>query len=112
MLNHGSLSYLPEGATLINTSRGAVINENALYDYLLNKKISMAGLDVFEKEPMAADSLLLKLPNTVLTPHIGANTLEAFERSCEFASQKMLQCLKGEIPEEGNPLKEAWFNAK
>ena len=61
-------------AILINTSRGEIVDENALYNALIEKKILGAGLDVFEKEPYSGP--LLELNNVVLTPHIGAYARE------------------------------------
>ena len=72
---------------LINTARGGIINENALYEALKNKKIFGAGIDVFEKEPPLENHKLFSLNNTILTPHNAALTLECRKRmsveSCE-----------------------------
>lgn len=80
------LSQIRQGSFFINTSRGAIIDEDALYDCLANGHLAGAGLDVFEKEPYAPVSLdkdLRSLPNIVLTPHIGSSTQEACERMAE-----------------------------
>tara|TARA_B100001989_G_C24497967_1_gene443240 strand:- start:153 stop:1118 length:966 start_codon:yes stop_codon:yes gene_type:complete len=72
---------------LINTARGGIINEEALYKALKNKKIFGAGIDVFEKEPPVENHKLFTLNNTLLTPHNAALTLECRKRmsveSCE-----------------------------
>ena len=72
---------------LINTARGGIINEDALYEALINKKIFGAGIDVFEKEPPIENHKLFTLNNTLLTPHNAALTLECRKRmsveSCE-----------------------------
>ena len=72
---------------LINTARGGIINEDALYEALKNKKIFGAGVDVFEKEPPIENHKLFSLNNTLLTPHNAALTLECRKRmsveSCE-----------------------------
>ena len=65
---------------LINTARGGIVNENALFDALKNKKICAAGLDVFETEPPIENHMLFSLQNTLLTPHNSALTLECRKR--------------------------------
>lgn len=87
---NSTLDCLNHGAILINTSRGQVMNEQAVVEYLKSGKISALGLDVFEKEPLPKTSALIGLPNVVLTPHIGANTSEAFERGSHAAVDKVL----------------------
>ncbi len=96
LINLNTLEDLSRGAILINTSRGQVVNEQALVEYLKTGKISAAGLDVFEKEPLLKTSALASLPNVVLTPHIGANTHEAFERGSQAAVDKILAFRQGE----------------
>jgi len=75
LISRERLALLPDGATLVNTSRGAVVDEDALVDELVSGRIS-AGLDVFVHEPHVPASLL-GLPNVVLTPHIASATVEA-----------------------------------
>ena len=74
LLSRERLALIQDGATLINTARGAVVDENALVAELVSGRIS-AGLDVFADEPRVPDALL-DLPNVVLTPHIASATLE------------------------------------
>ena len=66
------------GAILINTSRGPLVDEDALVAALQAGRI-FAGLDVFDREPLAADDRMRHLPNTVLTPHLGYCVTETFE---------------------------------
>ena len=70
------MSSLQPHAYVINTSRGKVIDEEALADMLSQSKIAGAGLDVFEREP-SVSKVLLGAPNTVLLPHMGSATVEA-----------------------------------
>lgn len=78
LVNARTIREMKDGVILINTSRGAVIDEKDLYDSLRDGKVSFAGLDVFQIEP--PDSKLLELENVVLTPHIGASTVDASDR--------------------------------
>jgi glyoxylate reductase len=76
LLSARRLKLLRPHATLVNTSRGEVIDEEALTRMLMAREIAGAGLDVFEREP-AINPKLLKLENVVLLPHMGSATLEA-----------------------------------
>ena len=69
LLNKERLAFMKPTAYVINTSRGPVIEEKALIEALEQKKIAGAGLDVFEEEPLPADSSLRKMPNVILSPH-------------------------------------------
>ncbi len=75
-VNADILKRLGAGGTVVNISRGSVIDQNALVAALENNVIASAGLDVYEKEPHAPDALT-KLSNVVLTPHIGGHTVES-----------------------------------
>ena len=70
---------------LINTARGAIINENHLIQALMNQSIAGAGLDVFEKEPLSPNSPLLKMKNVVLLPHIGSATFLTRTKMAEIS---------------------------
>ncbi|MGJ7515865.1 2-hydroxyacid dehydrogenase [Pseudomonas baetica] len=82
----------------INISRGKVVNEAALIQALKAGRIRAAGLDVFEREPLYADSPLLQLDNVVATPHIGSATHETREAMAEYAVENLLAALAGERP--------------
>lgn len=77
MLGAKQLALLPKGARVINCARGGIVDEQALFAALESGHLAGAALDVFEKEPLPADSPLLKQPRLVLTPHLGASTAEA-----------------------------------
>lgn len=79
MLGEAELASMKKGAILINTARGALVDEAALQS-ALKSHLFAAGLDVLADEPVTKDSPLFQLPNVVLTPHIGANTDEALYR--------------------------------
>lgn len=91
-LNSNSLTKLKLGAILINTARGSLVDENALYDVLKNGRISGVGLDVFENEPYSPvhpDKDLRNLPNVFLTPHIASSTEECCKRMAERVMQNI-----------------------
>jgi D-3-phosphoglycerate dehydrogenase / 2-oxoglutarate reductase len=79
VLNREKLGLMKKGARIINCARGGLIDEEALFEALTSGHIAAAALDVFEKEPPPADLPLLRLPNVVCTPHLGASTVEAQE---------------------------------
>jgi D-3-phosphoglycerate dehydrogenase len=96
LINAKKLSIMKKTANIINTSRGGVIDEEALYDALKNGNLGGAALDVFEKEP-ATGSKLTTLPNIILTPHIGAQTKEAQSLAANVIAEKIIQILRGVI---------------
>lgn len=87
MIAARELAMLPKGARVLNVARGGVIDEQALADALTAGVIAGAAVDVFSKEPPSADNPLLKAPNIVLTPHLGASTVEAQEAVAVEAAQ-------------------------
>ena len=92
------LSIMKENAILINTARGALIDEAALYQALKNHQLAGAGLDVWETEP-PVDCPLKELDCVVLTSHIGAHTREAVNAMGRLASQNLIQALSGKTPD-------------
>ena len=79
LIDERALSRMKPGAFVVNVSRGGVIDEEALGRALIRGRLAGAALDVFEFEPLPPNSPLLNLPNVVLTPHLGASTVEAQE---------------------------------
>lgn len=77
MVNRETLSMMKPTAVIVNTARGNIIDEEALYEALKNGKIAGAGVDVFAKEPLPIESPLLTLENAVLTPHVSSQTVES-----------------------------------
>jgi len=97
LINEEKLKMMKPSAILINTSRGAVIDEKALVKILKDKVIRGAALDVFENEPEIAKGLA-DLDNVVLTPHIASATEETRSKMSEIAADNIIAALKGEIP--------------
>ena len=95
-INAEKLSKMKKTACIINTSRGGVIDEDALYEAIKNGNLGGAALDVFEKEP-ATDNKLATLPNVICTPHIGAQTKEAQSLAANVIAEKIIQILRGII---------------
>src|SRR6266478_4870042 len=87
------LALLPRGARVLNCARGGIINEPALADALRSGHLAGAAIDVFVQEPPPADHPLLKLPNVVVTPHLGASTVEAQESVAREAAQLLVDFL-------------------
>ncbi|MCX5733326.1 MAG: phosphoglycerate dehydrogenase [candidate division NC10 bacterium] len=94
-LNRARLAMLKPGAILVNTARGALIDEAALVECLQEKRISCAGLDVFEAEPLPAGHPLLGLPNVLLTPHAAGMTPEVIQNGLAMAVENIESFQKG-----------------
>jgi D-3-phosphoglycerate dehydrogenase len=86
---------MKDGAFLVNTARGDLMDESALADALRNGKLAGAAADVFHDDPPVG-SPLLTLDNFIATPHIGATTLEAVQRTSMMAAQNLVAVLRGE----------------
>ena len=94
LVSRERLALLRDGATLVNTARGAIVDEDALVDELVSGRIS-AGLDVFAEEPHVPERLL-DLPNVVLTPHIASATVETRTAMTRVLVDNVLAFLRGE----------------
>ena len=93
MVGKEFLSSMKSTAIMVNTSRGPVIDQEELISVLEKKKIKGAALDVFDSEP-PTDRRLLSLDNVVLTPHLGAMTVEADKRMCVHAAEEVIDFFK------------------
>ncbi len=91
------LAMMKPSAVLINAGRGPVVDENALITALQEGTIHAAGLDVFEKEPLPADSPLLSLPNVVTLPHIGSATHETRYGMMQDAVENLIAAMSGKV---------------
>jgi phosphoglycerate dehydrogenase-like enzyme len=98
MIGARELALMKPSAYLINTARGAVVDEAALVDVLRRKKIAGAGLDVFESEPVAADNPLLELDNVIVTPHLIARTEACIRDTSRSACRNVLDVARGTPP--------------
>jgi D-3-phosphoglycerate dehydrogenase len=107
MFNEGAIAQMKQGAIFINTSRGNVQDDRALYNALASGKLKGAGLDVFEEEPVPLDNPLLKLDNVVCTSHIAGVSEQAYRSIGLQVAEEILRVLRGERPMVlGNP--ELW----
>jgi D-3-phosphoglycerate dehydrogenase len=96
LINAQKMSTMKKTAKIINTSRGGVVDEDALYEAIKNGNLGGAALDVFEKEP-AIGNKLAELDSVILTPHIGAQTKEAQSLAANIIGEKIIQILRGVI---------------
>ena len=98
MIGARELSMMKKTAYLINTSRGPIVDQRALYPALKEGKIAGAALDVFEKEPISPDDPLLGLDNVILAPHIASATVETRHAMAVTVAEDVVRVLKGEQP--------------
>jgi len=104
MISDEELTMMKERAYLINTSRGPVVDEDALYRALRDGTIAGAALDVFEEEPINHSSPLLGLDNIIMTPHIASASVETRIKMATTAAENLVSVLKGvEPPNLVNP---------
>ena len=104
LFNQTAFRAMKAGAILINTSRGGVVDQDALYDALKGGRLAAAGIDVSEPEPLPEDSPLLTLENLVITPHIASASRSTRERMAVMAAENLLAGIKGErLPNPVNP---------
>jgi D-3-phosphoglycerate dehydrogenase len=96
LFNAARLKRMKETAYLINTARGGIVEEAALYDALKSGKLAGAGLDVFEQEPPPFGHSLFELPNVIIAPHVAGVTREAVDRMSEQTARNILSVLDGE----------------
>ena len=98
LITKRELDLMKTTALLINSSRGGIIDETALYDHLVKGKIAGAALDVFTHEPPPSDHPLLSLDNFIATPHIGGMTAESMRRMAITLAEDILRVFRGERP--------------
>lgn len=104
MINRDSLRLMKATAVLVNTGRGPLIDQSALYEALRDGVIFAAALDVTDPEPIPLDDPLLTLPNVIITPHIASAGVATRSRMALLAAENLLAALQGEVPEHSvNP---------
>ena len=104
LVDAAALARMKQGAILVNTARGELVDESALAEALRSGRLAAAGLDVFECEPLPAESALLALENVVLLPHIGSASAATRARMADLAVANLRAGLAGEmLPHCANP---------
>jgi glyoxylate reductase len=104
LIGAAELATMKPSAVLINTARGAVVDQAALVAALRERRIAAAGLDVFEAEPLPADDPLLALDNVVLLPHIGSASIPTRTKMAVLAAENLAAGLRGlPLPHPLNP---------
>lgn len=98
MINEGTLGLMKKGAIYVNTSRGGVQQERALFEALTRGHLGAAGIDVFEEEPSSTDNPIFNLPNVVVSSHVAGVTQEARRQTSLQVTGEMLRVLRGEKP--------------
>lgn len=98
LIGRSELALMKPTAVLINTSRGPIVDEEALIEALREKRIAGAGLDVYHKEPPSTDNPLLKLENVVLSPHTAGHAYEGWFRRSQFAWENIQRVAGGQPP--------------
>ena len=101
LFDRARLARMKKSAFLVNTARGGIVDEKALYEALKDNRIAGAALDVFEKEPTPTDNPLLTLKNFIAAPHVAGVTREAVDRMAIVTVQNLLSVLDGK-PNRGN----------
>ena len=98
MIGEEQIRAIKRGAVLLNVARGGLIDEAALVRALRDGHLAGAAIDVYSSEPMAPDNPLRGAPNTILTPHLGASTVEAQARAGVEMAEQLLRALSGVAP--------------
>lgn len=94
LINSRRLAMMQPGAVLINAARGGIVDEAALAQALVERRLRGAALDVFEDEPLPSGSVLADIPNLFLSPHVAGVTADAELRVCELVTDRILALLK------------------
>ncbi len=97
MINARALAMMKQGAIVINTARGPLVNPDDLYDAIISGHIHSAGLDTHLEEPIGSDYKLKELPNVILTPHIGGLSYEAFRSMMQGAINNIVAFENGDL---------------
>ena len=98
MIGKVEFSMMKPNAVFVNTSRGAVVDQEALYEALKSGRIFAAGIDVTETEPISPDDPLLTLPNIIIPPHIGSSSFATRTKMAMMVADNLLAGLRGKMP--------------
>jgi len=98
LIGERELSLMKPTAILVNTARGPVVDQRALYRFLKERRIAAAALDVTEVEPIPMDDSLLTLDNVIIAPHIASASVSTRTRMASVAADNLLAALRGEEP--------------
>jgi D-3-phosphoglycerate dehydrogenase len=98
LVGRRELSLMKRGAFLINTSRGGIVDEEALLEALSSGHLAGAALDVLEKEPPEPENPLIKMENVIVTPHMAAHTKETLRKMAVTVAEDVVRVLRGERP--------------
>jgi glyoxylate reductase len=98
LVGEAELSLMKPTAVLINTARGPVLDERALWRFLAERRIAAAAIDVSEQEPIAPDDPLLELDNIIITPHIASASVATRLGMAKMAVDNLLTALRGQVP--------------
>ena len=95
IINAETIAKMKDGAILLNTARGGLVDESALLEALTAGKLRGAAVDVVSQEPMSADNPLLKAPNCIITPHMAWSQLEARQRVVDITAANIRAFMEG-----------------
>lgn len=98
LIGREQFNLMKKTAVFVNTSRGPIVDHNALTEALANRQIFAAGIDVFEREPVPRDDPLLKLDNVVVAPHIASASVPTRIRMATLAAENLVAVLQGKTP--------------
>jgi phosphoglycerate dehydrogenase-like enzyme len=98
LIGERELSLMKPTAVLVNTARGAAVDQRALWRFLKERRIAAAAIDVSEQEPIAPDDPLLTLDNIIITPHIASASVATRLGMAKMAVDNLLAALRGEVP--------------
>src|SRR5690606_27213877 len=104
LVNAEFLSKMKPNAILVNTTRGGVVDQTALYNALKSKQIFAAALDVTDPEPLPMDSPLLELENCLIVPHLGSATKQTRDKMAILAVENLITGIENKkLPNCANP---------
>jgi glyoxylate reductase len=98
LIGKAEFDLMKPSAVLINTARGPLVNQSALYNALNRRRIAAAAIDVSDPEPMPPNDPLLTLPNAIVTPHIASASIATRSRMAMLAAENLVQALQGSLP--------------